>query len=246
MRLSNEHKAGYRPTPGVHQPPQTDQLVTIGPVVPMTVQATPPKQAKTAAGASFALQKEVNEAIGKHRDGLPYEYLSPEGIQQELAKMGDTSAPDYLAASRDLPSKRHQDEVASRASLRASLSANGSAEAGTHIRRLERTLQGCEQAEVLEACRQAMISAPSDAAKAAIADELPSIMASKGVSQTEWIEPELSRAVAPLAAADDRINNLAKVTQIANYNALVIEQGLRNGQPARHLVDPSKYDIDAQ
>jgi hypothetical protein len=216
-------------------------------VVPITVEQNPPKPVpRTAIGLANGYVNDVNRALTQHRDqvGAEAEYLTPEGIQARYAAFGDTSAPEYLNAARELVGKSIQDEVTQREIMRAELAANGSALAQPLVTRLERTVRGCEQAKAIEACKQAMINAPSDAAKCALADELPSILASKGIEETGWIEPELSRAVTKLAEADARIQQREKAKAIVAYNAATVEKGLRKGQPAGFLVDASPYDPD--
>jgi hypothetical protein len=220
---------------------------------PMTIarpvnQSAPQQQPKpdTAATMAFALQQDVNKAIAAHRDSIPVETLNEQGIQEALASFGQTSAAEYLAASKDLPHKALEAERANRDRIRSALSEVGrrhQSEADVQIRRLERDLENLNGPKRMERVRSEIHSSPK-ATVGAIVDELPSILHSHGVEDTSWVEGELARVVPELATADERVQKRQRVASCTDYNAKVIEQGMLSGQPAKFLVDPSKYDPD--
>jgi hypothetical protein len=220
---------------------------------PMTIVHGPsrsaPQQsplANTAASLAFAVQQDVNNAIAAHRNSIPVEKLNDYGRQEALASFGQSSAPEHLAASKDVTHKALEAERAGRGRIRAALSEVGrehQSDADVEIRRLERQLPGLDQGKRTELCRAAIQNAPMTT-KGAVADELHSILRANGVEDTSWIEGELARAVPELAEAEARVQKRQQVVSIVDYNAKVIEQGMLTGQPVKFLVDPSKYDPD--
>jgi hypothetical protein len=246
--INDEWGGGAQP-PRDQPAPEPQFTISGKPVGPAAGWATPPAPPPAPDATPFALAQDTiaktNAQFAAHRDGVAAQpgMLSEEGQRAALAAF-DASAVD---AAEQLAIQREADAVAEVDRMRAALVTPGDAAAEQrNTRYRDRLVREIESAKSpLRAAQDAVAHANLDQL-GVIMEELPSLMAQKGLPTEGWLDRVVAAKVPEYGVAQQKAHNAAQARTVISYNACAVRNGIAAGHPAHALVDASKYDPDAQ
>jgi hypothetical protein len=246
----NDEWGGGSRQPRHDEPPRPEQskmtidgrAVAFGPGSVKPAPPPPPDATPIALAQSTIAQ--ANAAYAKHRDAVASQaaLLSEEGQRAALADF-DVRPVD---AAEQLAIQREVDAQAEVTRMRAALTTPGDA-AGEqrNTRYRDRLVREIESAKSPLAAAQHAVESASTDELGVIMEELPSLMAAKGVPTDGWLDRVVGSKVPEYEAAQRRAANAAQARQVVSYNASAVRTAIAQGHSAHTLVDASKFDPDA-
>jgi hypothetical protein len=179
-----------------------------------------------------------------HRDSVTRRaaLLSADGQRAALADF-DAGA---VGAAEALAIQREADAQAEVNRMRAALVTPGDAAAEQRKTRLrDRLVREIEQTKSPLAAVQDAVAQANVDQLGVLMEELPSLMAAKGLPADGWLDRVVGARAPEYEAAQQKAANAHHARTVVSYNASAVRRGIAEGHPAVTLVDPSKYDPDA-
>jgi hypothetical protein len=194
------------------------------------------------AHASFTNAKSQFE---KFLNDIPREHYSPEGLQAQIAKFGDTDAARQVDAAAESVRAREEQAAADYAKIRKQLSPNGTVDAELRATRYWSRTKGVLDAakEGSSAKARELIATADREQLGVLLQELPSYLEAHGHT-SEWLDAAIGAVVPEYATAAQRLKKARQARTIAERNAKSLRASFARGQSASVLTDPRGYDPD--
>jgi hypothetical protein len=187
-------------------------------------------------------QRQYYDSLDRNRD-----LYSQDGIRAAVAALADSDVARSVDVAQREVHQRTEELEAEERQIRANLCPPGNTDEelrrGRAVARAERILGAKTGTGGVAAAAQQLIANADPSEIGVLAQELPSMLASRGVP-ADWLPGEVTKRVPALGAIQDRLAIARKAKIEVDYNANLLRSSLREGTVPTTIVDCRKYDPD--